>query len=228
MKKLTILFMIWASVAVGQSTSSYQVVTADGAMLYTNNVAHTNYSDITVTNMLLTTYGGTEDLRMPLSTAGRGVGAPPDFETWYGNQRAYAFSGTATEQVFFDVQLPHSWDEGTAINPHLHYDQASGTSTNGVVFKLEYVWANIGNVFTNGGATTLAFTNSLNGTSYWHEISNFPNIDGTGKTYSSMINARLYRDHDDAGDTYTGDIFVHEFDIHYYVLRPGGNTHQIE
>jgi len=38
MKRLIILFMVWASVASAQSTSSYQIVTSDGGNLYTNNV----------------------------------------------------------------------------------------------------------------------------------------------------------------------------------------------
>lgn len=222
--------LLCAGVAQAQSTSQWENVVADeanGNMLQINltNAAF-SVNSLTVTGMIDTTYQGTEDLRMPLGLGGRQTD-PPDLEAWLGDLRAYAFRGNVgEEQVYFDVQLPHAWDEGTFINPHIHGDQGDDNSTESVVFKLEYVWANINDTFTNTVTQTIATTNSLNGTNYFHHIFNFPNIDGTNKTYSSMINARLYRDPQDAGDTFTGDFFVHEFDIHYYVKHIGGNTHK--
>jgi len=229
---LILLSMLIAGSVSAQSTSGWQTVQSDdnqSNMLQINNTnAEFSVNKLTVTGALETTYNGTEDLRMPLSLGGRQTD-PPDLESWLGNLRAYAFRGSVgAEQVYFDVQLPHSWAEGTMINPHIHGDQGDDNSTNSVVFKLEYVWANIDSTFTNVAATTLAITNTLNGTNYFHHIWNFPNIDGSGKTYSSMINARLYRDPTDAGDNYGSDFFVHEFDIHYYVGHPGGNTHSFE
>lgn len=233
MRKLTyILFVLWAGVSFGQSTNNYQIVNADGNQSNMLTINQTNaafyVNSLTCTGALETTFRGTEDLRMPLSLGGK-QDSPPSLDTWLGNLKAYAFRGNVgAEQVFFDVQFPHAWEEGTFVNPHIHADQGNANSTNSVVFKLEYVWANIGDTFTNAATATIATTNALNGTNYYHHIWNFPNIDGTNKTYSSMINARLYRDPTDAGDTYTGDVFVHEFDIHYYVMHPGGNTHSID
>jgi hypothetical protein len=57
-----------------------------------------------------------------------------------------------------------------------------------------------------------------------HKAVNATGIDGTGKTLSSMIICRLYRDVSDANDTYASDAFLLEIDFHYEIDTVGSRT----
>ena len=115
MKRLIIILFMICGVVYGQSTNESSVTySGSTSNLYSKGGSLGTYGKITdleigtltVTNMLTTTYQGSEDLRMPLSSGGR-QDDPPDLATWLGNLKAYAFAGTTKdEQVFLDVQFP--------------------------------------------------------------------------------------------------------------------------
>ena len=57
----------------------------------------------------------------------------------------YTFEGVETdneEEVFFSVQLPHNWKEGSAIYPHVHWSPQTTGKSGSVVWGLEYSWVN--------------------------------------------------------------------------------------
>jgi len=62
--------------------------------------------------------------------------------------------------------------------------------------------------------------------SQWsHQLAkNATGIDGTGKTLSSMLICRLYRDPADAADTYPQDVAFLQFDVHYEIDSLGSET----
>jgi len=229
MKRIIVIHLLFAATAFGQVTNDRPVFfngtnffsTYGGTWLAVTNVDMT-IDELTVTNNLTTTFRGADDLRVPLTTTKPGTDKPATLSDWYGNLKAYSFSGTTENEVFLTAQLPHTWETNSPISAHLHYDKGSSTLTNSVVFGIEYVWGDRSTVMTNGGITTLLFTNAMNQTSYWHHITTWPNMDGSGQRESSIINMRLYRSPGDSADTFTDAIWVHEIDFHYYIDRPAG------
>lgn len=126
------------------------------------------------------------------------------------------------DQIFFEVQMPHCWKVGSRIYPHVHWSPDT-TDTGNCTWKLEYSWANINDAF--GAPATITATQAGSGTAWKHQLATFEagaGIDGTGKTLSSMIACRLYRDA--PTDTFTGDAFLLEFDIHFEIDTLGSRT----
>lgn len=86
-------------------------------------------------------------------------------------------------------------------------------------FSLEYTWANIGDTF--GATNTLHLDTDafVPNTSQWKHLlcKNASGIAGTGKTLSSMLVCRLFRDPADSADTYPQDVAFLQFDIHYEI-----------
>jgi hypothetical protein len=167
--------------------------------------------------------GGWDDLRVDVTSGTTGNLNPPDLETFRDGIVAKAFAPNATEQVYFDVQLPHNWDAGTGIRPHVHWSPGNSTNTGSVVWRLEYTWANAvvapGNTFPE--TTTLTVTQAAAGVAYSHQIAQWTEIDGTGKRLSSVLMCRLFRVGGDAADTFTGDAFALSVDFHIQVQGNG-------
>lgn len=157
-----------------------------------------------------------EDLRFPANTTSiLGFGDDPDWATYVGGTSALAFDGAGAldEEVHIIAQMPHARKEGSGIRPHVHWAPSDGSAGN-VRWGLEYTWANINAV--HGATTTIYCTDAAAGAGNTHQVASFAEIDGTGKTLSSIFIARLFRNATDAGDTYNNqDAFLLEFDIHY-------------
>jgi hypothetical protein len=159
-----------------------------------------------------------DDIRVSLITRASG-GTNPTFLQIQGTLYAYKFSGTAINNIYFEVQMPHAWAEGTTIYPHVHW-ASNGTATTNVTWGLDYEWQNIGGTFT-GTSTPITADIAASGTEKLQQITN---ISGTGitesdKKISSILMCRLYR----AGDTdpNNNDCFLLAFDIHYQVNSSG-------
>ncbi len=162
-----------------------------------------------------------DDIRVP-STALKTGASAPDFAQLQDNGSGsigvftWMFDGNSTlEQVFFNVQIPHGWLQGGDIEPHVHWTPTAdpGGALN-VVWQLEYVWVNqLGAI----GNTTIieAIIGIDSGDEMDHLRSDFANIDGTGKTFSSMLMCRLFRDPAHGSDNYTNDAAFLEFDFHF-------------
>lgn len=163
-----------------------------------------------------------DDLRVPLSIAAKGSLAT-SFEVFLGGTYLEFFDATSIDELYFVVQLPHSWKEGTTIYPHIHWtpNTSGASNANGVVWHLEYTWANNGETFptpTTITTSTIQPTLSGNLVANRHYISSLGSgIDGTGKKISSMLVCRIARIGTDSGDTYTGKAGALEVDFHYQV-----------
>lgn len=157
-----------------------------------------------------------EDLRIAaLST--RTNASAPDLITIgpSGGLLTLGFNGDATaEQCYFAIQLPHSYKQGSDIYPHVHWCPVN-TNAGNVLWQLEYSWANINGTFE--APTTIESLDAADGTAWKHQLASFPAITGTGKTISSMIVCRLFRNPADGDDTYGSDAALLEFDIHYQI-----------
>jgi len=182
-----------------------------------------------------------DDLRFPALATRVPAAAGPGFAQFKDNGAAstgvfiYWFSPTSEEQVYFTAQLPHAWAEGTDIECHVHWvsaDTAAGAGTD-VSWGLEYTWVNINGVFGNttiiyGDEQTNGATETL--TVDKHYITELGDIDATGKTMSSMLVCRLFRDADGNGgtDDYDDDAGLLEFDFHYEISSFGSKEEYVK
>lgn len=152
-----------------------------------------------------------DDFRVPVTSINPpGAVNDPDFDTAYVG---YLFSATAQEQLQIIAQLPHTWQEGSAIEPHLHWAPTTAAAGN-VVWRFEYEWTNIDGV-QGGVYTAVDITVPAGGTAYQIKLSSFGAVAGTGKTASSILTIKISRVGTDAADTYPADVLLKEFDFHY-------------
>lgn len=136
-----------------------------------------------------------------------------------GNLKVLTFDQGQHDEVHFEVQMPHTWKEGTLIYPHIHWTPIDATAGN-VVWQLDYSWANISGTF--GAPTTMTSdATAAGGTAWVHHMTYVKDvggntyIDGTGQTVSSMIVCRLHRDAGVGADTLAKGVAFLEFDLHY-------------
>jgi hypothetical protein len=200
---------------------------AAGSGTFTNSIigSTSNHSEFETDGTLVFNGDATvwEDLRIPGTSTQLGASAP-DLGAFLGSGNILVprFDGNATtEQVFFTAQLPHSYKEGTNITPHIHWTPTDTNSGN-VHWQLEYSWANIGSAFS--APTTITVTDAASGTAWDHQVAGFSAISGTGKTISSMLSCRLFRDPTDAADTYAYDAAFLEIDFHFEGDTVGSTT----
>ena len=176
-----------------------------------------------------TTY---DDLRVPVSATTNGGTKDPDFAVFKtdgsGSQGVFLqwFSATIEEELYFDVQMPHNWKEGSDIEPHIHWTpKTTGATGEFVKWGLEYTWSNVNEVF---GDTTIIYSDVTSETTATvsgdtvmtegkHHITDIGTISATGKTLSSMLVCRIFRDATDTDDDYTYDAGLLEIDFHYEI-----------
>jgi len=165
-----------------------------------------------------------DDLRAP-ATAVRlpasGFYNPAETEYKGGIVLAFGDEASNEEEVSFLFQMPHTYEEGTDIYPHVHWVGEDNTAGS-VRWGLEYSWANIGDAFP---ATSTIYIDDANGDTDVHAMASFAAITGTGKTISSMLICRLFRNSSNAADTFTSkSAYLLEFDIHYQKDTLGSRT----
>lgn len=131
----------------------------------------------------------------------------------------WMFSATTEQEVYFTVQIPHGYKVGTTLHPHLHWTTATGTpSGTNVVWGLEYTAIAMGGSFPNTTTLTANSVISAVGTpsgTGQHLITSLGTISGTGLNISSVLICRVYRAAADANDTFSNEVGLLGFDIHY-------------
>lgn len=158
-----------------------------------------------------------DDLRTPINAIKLG-GVNPPTEISYRGSLVYVFGDKilAQEQqvVYFSVQLPHTYMEGSDLIPHVHWVAEDGTVGN-AVWLLTYSWANIDGAFpVEQTITSIGANHGENA----HNVANFSVIDGTDKNISSMLLCSLKRNSSNVLDTLNGkNVYLIEIDFHYQV-----------
>ncbi|SDX71522.1 hypothetical protein SAMN05444411_108117 [Lutibacter oricola] len=181
-----------------------------------------------------------DDLKVPVFSTNRDGSKPPNFY-WFqdvnggsgdGSQGvfAYWFDKNNEEEVYFMVQMPHGWSEGTDIYPHIHWSAKSNVGSSKVKWGLEYTWSNVGDAF---GASTIIYGSDPVATyapisAYEHAITPLPTMSGTGKSLSSMIICRVFRDATDSEDNYGADAGLLEIDFHYQIDSDGSREQYVK
>lgn len=189
-----------------------------------------NYATISDAGWLSLTGTATafDDLR--ISGAMVMVGATAPALTAFGpsgSLKVLVFEEGQHDEVHFELQIPHTYKEGSNIYPHVHWTPIT-TEAGNVVWELEYAWSNINGTFGAPGNMASAAT-AAGGTAWVHKMTDLLEggnnyIDGTGKTISSMLVCRLHRNAGEGSDSLTEGVAFLEFDVHYEIDTLGSNT----
>lgn len=157
-----------------------------------------------------------DDIRVPVNSV-RVPGSKAPTWTTYSAGQLLAFDYQAVsgneEEIYFVAQLPHGYKEGTNISPHVHWvPDVNDTGT--VRWGLEYEWVNRDGTFS--GTTTIYADHVIDQQINDQVKTFFSAISGAGKTISSMIVGRLFRNSSHANDDLTGmDLLLLEIDFHF-------------
>lgn len=134
---------------------------------------------------------------------------------------------TNADEVFFSIQMPHKYVQGSDLKPHIHWTpRARGVAESGktVAWKLDYTIADVDENFI--ASATVDLTDTCSGVNEKHEITVSETIVGTNLLISHMIIGRIYRD---AGDSWATNTpgnrpVLLEFDIHYQLDTIGSQN----
>ena len=162
-----------------------------------------------------------EDLRFPVQGINpAGTSKPPtvDTSTYAGT---LLFSNSSDNHVAGTAQMPHAWEYGSAISPHIHWSKTTADGS-----ELDVAWKFRYALSATGSAPT-SFSSWLDhtlvvgdlSTSEKQNLSTFPEIDMTGHTGSCLILWEIMRDVSE--DTYGNDARLYEFDIHFKIDKLG-------
>lgn len=209
---------VWEKeLSAGSSSTNYVKIAGDGTV--TLNGSATTYTDLVV----------------PVYSARNSSNSTPPF-TLFSTPGFYTSEFTsadndATKELFFNVQMPHDYKEGSTIYPHIHWSTTVALGTTRPVWKLEYQWVNLNDnylsdfssnvltgyriVQTGGGIESETLANLTD--TRRSMITPLGSISGTGKTISSMLLIRMTRLTTDVNDAFTGGAFLLSFDIHYEI-----------
>ena len=191
-------------------SSNYSEFEADGTLIFNGDA--TTWEDVQIPGYSTRFFGGNA----------------PTFAVWNGSTLYLPeFDDDAgDDQVYFTVQIPHAWKEGSTIYPHVHFvaDNAPASGTT-VEWGLEYTWTSVNGTFSTS-STIYGSTDGI-GTDV-HEVVGLGGIDGTGQKISSMLICRLFRNASGATDDFEGNIMLLQFDIHYEVNSAGSRLEFIK
>jgi hypothetical protein len=175
-----------------------------------------------------------DDLKAPATAINPpGAASDPDRETTTG---LLLFAANGTELVYLLLQMPHSWKEGSAISPHVHWTKTTSAS-GGVAWNLKYQILPIGAVGP-GTWTDLGIVSSPvagtpdNDTAWEHLLTSWGDIDMndgvSNYSLSTCILFELSRIGANAADTYAADARLLEFDVHYQIDSLGSEEEFIK
>ena len=172
-------------------------------------------------NGLATVY---DDLRIDLSNIKAPTLNPPTWTSYKGGE-CPIFSATQSEILYFRIQLPHGWKEGSDLNFHIHVTYPTNGTGNSQ-WKFTYSWANIDGTFPT--ETTLLQTFAAPTITDQHIIHSFGTISGTDKNISSILICSLSRLGTDVLDTYASGIYGISADFHYQIDTIGSRQEYIK
>jgi hypothetical protein len=157
-----------------------------------------------------------DDLRVGVTSINpAGSTAPPTVNTTNGTLE---FEAAATNIIALEVQLPHSWAQGSIIRPHIHWRKKT-QGPGAVYWRLTYEFVNVGAVYTDTPTTVNATetdpVGADDGTALRHLITDFGDVDMTDKRVSCVGLLTIARMGDELTDDYAGVAQLISVDIHY-------------
>lgn len=199
----------------------------------TETPTKTNYTKITSDGSLSYVGDATrwEDLTVPVTSLKDKGDKLPDWRAYKGQLNTFWFNQSIEQELFFTIQMPHGWLEGSNLKPHVHWvAESSGSGLVG--WGLEYMWTNVGDTFPTsstiiyGEAIPAGLGGDTSVIADKHYITPLTEISGAGKTLSSMLICRIFRDADGTGtiDSYNQEAGMLQFDFHYQRDSDGSNS----
>lgn len=205
----------------------------DGNLTVTKNTlleGNLNATNIFVNGNLTLVNTVWDDERIPVTATQAGGSKDPHFiKAWdngAGSQGVftYAFDPSQEEELYFNLQLPHSYKAGTNLKPHVHFFNKNNNAGN-IVWGLEYNCIAVNSTFS--GTTTLSTVTIANGGTDKHSYAEIPEITGTNFGASTMCVCRVYRDATNGADTYGSDSYLMEIDFHFQKDKIGTDTEYV-
>ena len=165
-----------------------------------------------------------DDLRTPVNNIKVPAFKNPAWGAFSVGQALY-FTDQAVEgnqeEVYFTLQMPHSWKEGsTQLGPRIHVS-STGDDPGAIYWGLEYSWANIFYTFSTGNIIYATQASMVNNS---QQLVKFTDISGAGKNISSVLMCRLFRASASSWDTSSGDGILLEFDMNYEIDTVGSRA----
>lgn len=159
---------------------------------------------------------GWRDLTAPIDVRGLGLN-DPSFVVYTGTVlRAYQFSATVMNEVFFVFHVPHDWVPGTSIFFHAHWSNAAVTpNTGNVVWAFDYSFAKGFGQEAFPAVQTVSVVAASPAIRYTHNVSETTAVSIPLMEVDGLILVRGYRDAANVLDTCTDAVFLHTMDIHY-------------
>ncbi len=176
-----------------------------------------------------------DDIRVPVTSTRKGASKMPGFgkilDNGSGSQGVFAelFSHSTEEELYFSVQLPHNWKQGSDLHAHVHWSPVTnGAAGEKVCWGLEYSIQEVHGVFPS---TVIAYNDTAaldeDLIADKHYLTEIVEIDMSGvDSVSPMLVCRVFRDATGTGgtDSYTNDAALLEFDFHYQIDTIGSRT----
>jgi hypothetical protein len=135
-----------------------------------------------------------------------------------------AFAKNGNNYIDFTSQMPHTWQTGSTVVPHIHW--AVTTPMNGATGGFRIIWEirQINDVFTGVTGSNAFVDNLVIGpieTAYKHNIGSFgPASLSVINGPSAIIMGRLSR----TDTTFSSNIFLIGFDFHILKDKAAGDT----
>lgn len=166
-----------------------------------------------------------EDYTADIGAAKPGLTNPPDFIAFRNGIVCAAFDDGTDEDVFVNFHIKHDFKEGSKIYPHCHWSPGNNTDTGTVRWGIEYSIAK-GHQQEAFPATSTVYIEQAasTGTAYMHYIAETPTADALDSSSfepDTVIMCRVFRDANHANDTFTGDAFLFQVDLHYQKSKVG-------
>lgn len=154
-----------------------------------------------------------EDVRVAASGINPiGAAGDPDRD----DDGSFLFDSTLVELVALIVQMPHAWQVGTNVYPHVHWEKTTDAAGD-VEWEYRYRITSIGDIVPSW-SSWIAATDRLNedpGSTQKQTVDIFPVLDMSEADLSCIISVQLRRNVDASDDDYGADARLWEFDVHY-------------
>ena len=154
-----------------------------------------------------------------------GATDPPVFAAFQNTIYGRRFDNATIMSAHGTIEIPHDYKEGSAIDLHIHWSPTT-TNTGNCRWGVEWTIANINGVF--GASTTTYAVQAGAGVINTHQIVDVVAISGTGRKISDVIYFRVFRDGNNAADTFTGNSFLHRIAIHYMCDTVGSRDEMVK
>ncbi len=164
------------------------------------------------------------DIQVPINAVKLSGTKPPAWADYKGGLiLAFGDEGVEgnEEIIYFDIQMPGNYKEGTDVKFHVHWLGEDNTAGD-VAWKFTHSWANVGDAFPGENTAVGIASNGATDVLLEKDVAT---LDGTGKKVQSMILCSLRRNSSNASDTYGGkDAYLVESDYHIQIDTIGSAT----